>query len=138
MLFALGLASAVAFGQPPPESAIAEQVSLAAEVTRESGEAATIFSTETAKIYLRWQNKSLPTGTKLRCLWIAEDVGHAAPPGYHVDEASALIQPSIDSGTFSLSRPKNGWPPGKYAVEIYAGDKLVQTLSFTVEQPRGD
>ncbi|MEY2502466.1 MAG: hypothetical protein QOI07_2800 [Verrucomicrobiota bacterium] len=36
-------------------------------------------------------------------------------------------------GYFTFSKPTKGWPPGKYHLDIYAGDKLTATVKFTVE-----
>lgn len=112
---------------------------LTAVVARDAaGESADSFSTETSKIYLRWKTDFFNNGRMLRCIWIAEDVGDAAPKDYHVDEASFILDQSHPSGLFTLSKPKNGWPAGKYRAELYVGDKLVETVSFTIEQQRGD
>jgi hypothetical protein len=103
-----------------------------------TGEPAALFATETPKIYLRWQGQSLNAGDKIRCIWIAEDVGKAAPVNYHVDEAVTTANESQTTGMFTLSKPKADWPEGKYRVEIYVGTELVAMLPFTIERPRGD
>jgi len=111
---------------------------LAALAREPTGEPTSSFSTETPRIYLRWQSEALHAGEKLRCIWIAEDVGEAAPSNYHVDEVSFTADGPHASGTFTLSKPKKGWPPGKYRAEIYLRDKLVETVPFTIEPLRGD
>jgi hypothetical protein len=112
---------------------------LSATLAREpAGEASNAFSTETPKIYLRWHGESLSPGAKIRCVWIAEDVGKAAPADYHVDEASLTADDARASGTFTLSKPKNDWPEGKYRAEIFVGTELTETLPFTIEKARGD
>jgi hypothetical protein len=113
--------------------------SIAAVLAREpAGEPTASFSTETPKIYLRWQGQALNADDKIRCVWIAEDVGKAAPANYHVDEAVTTANESQTAGVFTLSKPKAGWPEGKYRVEIYLGTQLVATLPFTIEKLRGD
>jgi hypothetical protein len=113
--------------------------SLTAVLSREpAGEPAQSFSDETPTIYLRWHAEGLNAGEKIRCIWIAEDVGSAAPANYHVDDASSTANGAHASGTFNLSKPKNGWPEGKYRVEIYIGASVAQTLPFTIEALRGD
>jgi hypothetical protein len=112
---------------------------ISAVLTREAtGEPAASFSTETPQIYLRWYSDHLNAGAKIRCIWIAEDVGSAAPANYHVDEATTTANESQTSGMFTLSKPKSDWPEGKYRVEIYVGTQLAVTLPFRIQKPRGD
>jgi hypothetical protein len=94
------------------------------------GEATTQFTADTPKLYARWQGHGLTEQTKLRAVWIAENVGEAAPPNYKVDEASVVAGSSDPSGTFTLSRPDKGWPLGDYRVEFYVEDKMVEAIKF--------
>ena len=103
-----------------------------------AGEPSTVFTTETPTIYLRWQAQDLNTGDKIRCIWIAENVGKAAPANYHVDETVMTANKSQTTGIFTVSKPKADWPAGKYRAEIYVGTQLVAALAFTIEEPRGD
>ncbi len=50
---------------------------------------------------------------------------------YKLDEA-VLNLPVFNQGSFTLSKPNRGWPPGKYRLEIYLGKDLVKTVPFTV------
>ncbi|MGI9114009.1 MAG: hypothetical protein ACR2FX_03060 [Chthoniobacterales bacterium] len=120
-------------------SPIVVSKSITAVLAREpAGEPSQAFSKETPTIYLRWHGDGLSAGEKIRCIWIAEDVGAAAPANYHVDETSFTADGPNASGTFTLSKPKKGWPEGKYRVEIYAGTQLAATLAFSIEALRGD
>jgi hypothetical protein len=113
--------------------------SITAVLAREpTGEPADSFTTETPKIYLRWQGRGLNIGDKIRCVWIAEDVGKAAPGNYHVDEAVTTANELTTTGMFTLSKPKADWPEGKYRAEIYVATQLVVTVPFTIEKLRGD
>lgn len=38
-----------------------------------------------------------------------------------------------DQLSFSLSRPNNGWPLGKYQAKIFVGDEQVETGKFEVK-----
>ncbi|HEY6249261.1 MAG TPA: hypothetical protein VI685_04835 [Candidatus Angelobacter sp.] len=92
------------------------------------------FTLETAKIYCAWKAEGLKSGTSVRGVWIAEDVGKVAPANYKIDEAT--FNPSIGSpneGSFTLSKPNNGFPVGKYRLEIYLGKDLAKTVPFTVK-----
>jgi hypothetical protein len=124
---------------PSPTQFPSPEKSITAVLARDpAGEPVDFFTTETPNVYLRWQGQALSAGSKIRCVWIAESVGSSAPANYHVDEATATANESQAAGTFTLSRPKAGWPEGKYRVEIYVGTRLVETLLFTIEKPRGD
>ena len=93
----------------------------------------TTFAVDVPKIYAFFRTKGTEKGDKLRSVWIAEDVGDAAPANTKIDEASLAADQDDFSGAFSLSKPTKGWPPGKYRVEIYAGDDLAETLKFTIK-----
>jgi hypothetical protein len=100
-----------------------------------AGEPQTSFPPDTLKLFLRWQGETLTSGENIRCVWIAEDVGDAAPANYQVNETSTKADDVRAFGTFTLSRPNKGWPIGKYRAEIYVGDKLAETVRFTIEKP---
>jgi hypothetical protein len=91
----------------------------------------TEFAPDTPKIFCAWRAEGVKTGTPVRGVWIAEDVGKVAPPNYKVDETT-LNLPFANEGTFALSKPNKGFPPGKYRLEIYLGKDLAKTLPFTV------
>ena len=94
---------------------------------------ATEFNPDTAKIYCAWKAEGLKSGTQLRGVWIAEDVGKAAPPNFKIDEAS-FTSPGISAqGNFALSKPNKGFPVGKYRLEIYVGSDLAKTVPFTIK-----
>ena len=71
-------------------------------------------------------------GATVKGVWIAEDTGGAAPPNYKILEKS-LTLPFINTGSFVITKPNNGWPVGSYRFEIYFGDTLAKTLKFTVK-----
>ena len=108
------------------------QVTLGKDAT---GAAEELFTSTIPRVVLRWSIAHLPEKAKLRCVWIAEDVGDAAPKEYHVEESS--LTPTEPAGTFSITRPTSGWPPGKYRAEVFLGEKLAATAAFTIEN-RGD
>ena len=92
----------------------------------------TTFAVDTPKIFAFFETKGVQNGDKLRGAWIAEDVGDAAPKETKIDEPTLNAKGDMDDGVFSLSKPTNGWPVGKYRLEIYVGDKLAQTVKFTI------
>jgi hypothetical protein len=101
-------------------------------VKNAAGETTTRFNSDVSKLYARWKASDLAKGTKLRSVWIAENVGEVAPPNYKIDEALVVTPSPPSDGVFSLSRPNAGWPIGSYRVEIYADDVLIDTVKFTI------
>ncbi len=119
--------------RPVVSSTPAVKKPLQATLAKEStGEPTTTFSSDIPKIYARWQGETLQKGDKIRCVWIAEDVGDVAPKNYKVDETSTTADGPRGSGTFTLSKPNKGWPVGKYRAEFYQGDQLVETVRFEI------
>ena len=94
----------------------------------------TEFKTDAPKIYAFFIGDALKAGDKVRGAWIAEDVGDAAPKETKIDEATLTAETPTDHSAFSLSKPTNGWPVGKYRTEIYVNDKLAETLKFTISK----
>ena len=94
----------------------------------------TTFSADVPKVYAFFKTHGSEKGDKLRSVWIAEDVGDAAPAGTKIDEAILTADEDDFYGAFSLSKPTKGWPVGKYRVDIYAGDELVTSVKFTIKK----
>ena len=99
----------------------------------ENSKPATTFSADIPKIYAFWKGEGLKVGDKVKAVWIAEDVGEAAPKETKIDEVTMDVEKPDQSSAFSLSQPTKGWPVGKYRVEIFLGDDLAVTLKFTIE-----
>lgn len=100
--------------------------------TEPKGETTTVFTASAPKIYCMFESQGLSSGDKIRGVWIADDVGDAAPKGTKIDEKTITVEGDTDDGVFSLSKPNKGWPPGKYRIEIYVGDDLITTAKFSI------
>jgi hypothetical protein len=134
-LFFVGLVVAWQMGRfdADAQSAGARKV-LHAELAKDrESEPATKFPSDTPKIVAFWKGDALKAGDKIRAVWLAEDVGYAELHHTKITEGSAIAYRPDDSGAFGLARPKEGWPLGKYRLELYVGDKLAETLNFTIE-----
>jgi hypothetical protein len=92
----------------------------------------TVFPPDSPKIVCVFKVEGAGAGMSTKSVWIAEDVGKAAPPNFKIAEKT-LALPFLNSGTFSLSKPNKGFPVGSYRLEIYLGDKLVKTLKFRIQ-----
>ena len=96
------------------------------------GKPTTAFSWDTPQIYVRWKGHRLRKGAKVRVDWIAENIGDDAPADYGADEASTIADGPTAHGTFTLSRPDDGWAPGNYRTEFYVDDVLVDTVKLKI------
>jgi hypothetical protein len=96
------------------------------------GKLTTTFSSDTPQIYVRWNGHRLRKGAKVRVEWIAENIGDDAPADYGADEASTIADGPTAHGTFTLSRPDDGWAPGDYRAEFYVDDVLVDTVKLKI------
>jgi len=103
-----------------------------------NGESVTSFAPDTAKLFALCKTKGLQKGDELRGVWIADDVGEAAPKETRMDEKTLDADADMSNGVYSLSRPDNGWPPGSYRLEIYVDDALTKTVNFTIGKDAAD
>ena len=98
------------------------------------GKPSTTFSADAPQIYARWQGHGLREKAKVRAVWIAENVSEVAPPDYKVDEASTIADSPNSFGTFTLSRPDDGWAPGDYRVDFYVDEALAETVKLKIDK----
>jgi hypothetical protein len=118
-----------------PRPAVNTPKQLSAVVGKDAvGDTASEFDQSTDKIYARWKGNGLRKGAKIRCVWIAENIGEVAPPDYAIDEAAATASAPDARGIFTLSRPPDGWAPGLYRVEFYVDDGLIDTVRLKIDK----
>jgi hypothetical protein len=111
---------------PPPKK-------LTVEVSSDpAGGLKTQFKSDVANIYVRWQGHDLPEGATVRVAWVAEDVGDLVEPNFVIDETESVAPSPDASARFTLGRPPDGWAEGKYRVEFYVDDLLVETVRVTI------
>jgi hypothetical protein len=96
------------------------------------GKMTTTFSSDTARIYARWQGHRLSENAKVGVVLIAENIGEDFPPDYKVDEASVIAESPTAHGVFTLSRPEDGWIPGDYRVEFYVDDVFIDAVRLKI------
>jgi len=94
----------------------------------------TVFRPDSPKVVCVFKVEGASIGFSTKSVWIAEDVGDKAPKNYKILEKS-LALPFMNSGSFALTKPDNGFPAGSYRLEIYFGERLAKTLKFTVKAP---
>jgi len=93
----------------------------------------TTFASTTPKLYAIFKTEGAKTGDKIRGVLIAEDVGDVAPANTKVLETILDIEGDTEAGDFNFDKPTNGWPVGKYRVEIYVNDELATAAKFTIK-----
>ncbi len=91
----------------------------------------TEFTKDTAKIWVFF-SLDVPSGTKIEGKWICEK-SDAAPANFEIDKAALDIGMGVNTGNFSLSKPNKGWPAGDYRVDLCVGDKVEESVKFTVK-----
>jgi hypothetical protein len=110
----------------------AAEVKVTLSQDKDGASPASEFTADTPKLFAIFNAEGVKSGDKLRGVWIAEDVGDVAPKGSKIDEATVNAEGDGADGTFSLSKPSNGWPTGKYKLEVYVNEKLANTTNFTI------
>ena len=118
---------------PRVASRISNVVVKVAMTTGPESDPATTFAPNTPKLYAMFKTKGAKDGDRARGVLIAEDVGDVAPPNTKVLEIKLDMEGDTDDGNFNFSKPTNGWPVGKYRVEIYINDELATKLKFTIK-----
>ena len=90
------------------------------------------FRSDVANIFVRWSGEHLPINADLLVAWVAEDVGDIAPHNFIIDDTETTITQSEYGARFTLSRPKDGWAEGKYRVDLYLDDIVMQSVNVTI------
>jgi hypothetical protein len=98
------------------------------------GESRNEFLSVSPKICARWRGRDLREHSKIRVLWIAEQVEGVAPPDYTIDEAAATATAPDSHGVFTLGRPENGWTPGIYRVEFYVDGGFADAAKLKITE----
>jgi hypothetical protein len=103
-----------------------------------AGEPETTFTPDTPKLFAMFRTRGIKDGDKVRGVLIAEDVGDVAPANTKVLEKTLALDEDTDDGDFNFSKPTEGWPVGKYRVELYVDDELATTTEFTIEAAKSE
>jgi hypothetical protein len=119
--------------KPEEKPSAAPSKKLTVEVSSDPADGLkTEFKSDVANIYVRWHGHELPEGAKVRVAWVAEDVGDLVEPSFVIDETETVAPAPDASARFTLGRPPDGWAEGKYRVEFYVDDILVETVRVTI------
>ena len=93
----------------------------------------TVFARGAKSLYCYVLMRGKATGAKVAAHWIAVEA-RGVDPNFEIDSSQIELEGDQNLINFSLARPANGWPPGKYRVDLYLGDSSepVRSLPFDV------
>lgn len=74
----------------------------------------------------------IPAGSEIVASWIAEDVGPAMPKDATMHSVVMTVLDPLTRLTFTIRPPEDGWPVGKYRLEIRHGETLLRQDRFVV------
>lgn len=94
----------------------------------------TLFSTDTAEIFLRAELVDMVGGETLTATWIAENVDDT-PPNYKIDSADVTAKESMTDANFSLRKPSTGWHVGDYRVDMAINGNPAGIARFKIAKP---
>lgn len=114
---------------PTPAGPAAFRVVISKERT---GPPVGTFASATPNIFVEWKGENLPLHSIVRVVWVAEDVGEVAEPNFVVDEKEIEVTAPDLGARFTLGRPTDGWAPGKYRLELYLDDVLMEAVAVSI------
>lgn len=117
---------------PATAAASAAPVFQASISTSSQGDEMKVIPENALQIVARWRIHSATSPSQVRAVWIAEDVQEVAPHNFQIDEAIADLSTAEGYGAFTLSRPPDGWAPGRYRVDFFLGQEAIGKVSLTV------
>jgi hypothetical protein len=109
---------------PPP----AVTHSLYAETPH--GRAAPPFPVSTTRLVFDWKFAPGASREPIEARWIAADTRGVAPTDYAISTSKS--EPGKTEGTFTLSKPTNGFPSGKYRLDLRQAGKSIYTEDFDI------
>jgi len=92
-----------------------------------------VFLPSSNPIYLTFTANGAGANARLRTVWIATNVGSAAPAGTVLDEASVTLPRGTESGAFNLKQTGGPWAVGDYRLDVYLNDALLLSAPFTIQ-----
>jgi hypothetical protein len=102
-------------------------------MTEPHGREVTAYTADAPKLYAIFKTEGVISGDNIRAVWIADDVGEAAPAGTKIDEKILTMEGDTEDGVFTLSQPTKGWPLGKYHLEIFVNGDLATKVNFAIK-----
>jgi hypothetical protein len=100
--------------------------------TSRDGDSVTEFPAATSIFFCTVDLKGAIAGTKVTASWIAVEAG-ATTPNFEIRRAPIVLEAGQNTVNFNLSL-ENGFPAGRYRVDLYLGDSATpdKSVTFTV------
>jgi hypothetical protein len=71
-------------------------------------------------------------GNKIKGVWISVDA--ISTPDYEIHSTELVLgERGTVNGSFSISKPTNGWPKGNYRIDVYIEGKKVGAASYSIQ-----
>jgi hypothetical protein len=99
----------------------------------DKGEFKNEFKSDAPAIFVRWHGQDLPEHANIRAAFIAENVADVAAD-YEIDESDATAPKPDSGGTFTVSKPEEGWSPGSYRIEFFVNDEPAAAVKFRISK----
>jgi len=90
------------------------------------------FLRDVETVQFAWQHGDAVTSDPIEIRWIAADTGGAAPNDTVITTGKS--DAGKTEGTFTLSKPTSGFPPGRYRIEIWQAGKMIHSEPFEIEK----
>ena len=116
----------------PAEPVISATLARAVNAKQQPVDQTTTFDQTQETIYLTFAASHARSGSVLRAVWTAVNVGAAAPPSTVIDEARLTLARGNESGVFTLRRSGAQWASGEYRADLYLDDRLIHALPYTI------
>lgn len=94
------------------------------------GEITSPFPASIEKLQFAWGLQPGAPAEPLEIQWVAADTAGVAPNNHVI--SSSKSDSGKTAGEFTLSKPTQGFPPGKYRVELRQAGKLIYTQDFII------
>lgn len=131
-ILALAVLSAGSVSAQPDRAGPRIEKAVASE-SRQSLGGKSVFRPETARIYVVYRIVDGRPGTTVRAVWYAEKVQGIAENQAFSDVSTKTGAGRRFLGSFSHTRPPQGWPSGAYRVELSIDGKAAATVAFRVD-----
>ena len=100
----------------------------------DDGDAMESFPPTIPKIFAHGGLADVANGAKIVASWIAVDTNGKAPPNYKIDSVEFTAGMITNIVTTNVSKPNNGWPIGKYRVEMTIDGMPAGSAKFEIEE----
>lgn len=130
----LGAGVSAAEEKSPPSASVGSHFKLAM-ITNDkySQDEKGVFAPDAPKVFAVYRVIA-GQGTKVKAAWFAEKVPGLEPKTKLAENETTFSSKGEFIGSFTCSKPPQGWPLGTYSVNLYMDGVLKKTLGFRIEK----